>query len=422
MARIVITAWGTYGDLFPALGVARELKRRGHVPVLATCAYYREIVEREGIFFMPCRPNINPDDKALAERVMDPWRGAEAIFKEIILPAVRDSHADMLAVTEGADLVLSHPVAFAARIAAETRGLPWLSFVLAPISMFSAHDPALPPGAPWLRHVLRWGPRTGRLFRALARSITGRWFQPLHELRSELGLPAIGNPVFEGQFSPFGTLALFSPVIGPPQPDWPMKSTATGFVRFNHEMTLAPEVEAFLSAGDAPIVFTLGSSAIFVARQFYEESIGAARLAGRRAVLLAGPGGAERLAPLLTTNELAVDYAPHHLLFPRAAVIVHQAGVGTLAEGLRSGRPTLIVPHANDQPDNAYRAERLGCARVLMPTRYRAARAAQELHALLEDPAYVLRAANIRTTMGDEDGAVAACNLIERCLATIRPQ
>jgi UDP:flavonoid glycosyltransferase YjiC (YdhE family) len=45
--------------------------------------------------------------------------------------------------------------------------------------------------------------------------------------------------------------------------------------------------------------------------------------------------------------------------------VVHQAGIGTLAQALRAGRPQVILPVAFDQPDNARRAAALGVGRVL---------------------------------------------------------
>lgn len=418
MARIVLTAWGTFGDVFPALGLALRLKARGHEPVVATCAFYREMVEARGVKFAPLAPDIDPSDKAFAARVMDPWRGAEAIFRESILPALARSLADMRAAADGADLIVSHPVTFTARMVAEERGLPWLSSALAPISFLSAHDPPVPPGAPWLRHLLRRGLSWGKSFRWLAHRMTEPWFAPVHAMRRDLGLPPVGHALFDGQFSPLGTLALFSPSIGAPQPDWPPRSIATGFINYNGGEPLAVEVQQFLGAGSPPLVFTLGTSAVFVAGDFYEQSILAARMLGKRALLLTGPDHLARVQPLLTADMLAVEFAPHAAVFPHSLAIVHQAGMGTLAQGLRSGRPTLIVPHANDQPDNAWRAARLGTARVLMPRQYQAKKVARELHALCSDVRYLDAAANIRKRLEHEDGAEAASAVIESCLET----
>lgn len=135
-----------------------------------------------------------------------------------------------------------------------------------------------------------------------------------------------------------------------------------------------------------------------------------------RALLLTGPEHLQRVRACAKANMLAVEFSPHAAVFPRAAAIVHQAGMGTLAQGLRSGRPTLIVPHANDQPDNAWRAARLGTARVLLPKQYRAAKVARELHALVSDVRYLDAAANIRDALQHEDGASVACEVIEAAL------
>ncbi|MBL8515878.1 MAG: glycosyltransferase family 1 protein [Betaproteobacteria bacterium] len=421
MARIILTAWGTFGDVFPALGIALALQARGHDAVVATCGYYRDMVIARGVKFAPLAPDIDPNDKAFAARVMDPWRGAEAIFKESILPALRTSLTDMRAAAEGADLIVSHPVTFAAPLVAEEKGLIWLSSVLAPISFLSAHDPSVPPAAPSLRHLLKRGLGWGQAFRWLAHRMTAPWFEPVHALRRELGLRPVGHALFDGQFSPWGTLALFSPLIGAPQPDWPPRAVPTGFVNYNGGEPLSPEVEAFLEAGPAPLVFTLGTSAVFVAGDFYEVSIAAAERLGMRALLLTGPDHLERVRRETPAGMLAVDFAAHAAVFPRAAAIVHQAGMGTLAQGLRSGRPALIVPHANDQPDNAWRAARLGVARVLSPAKYRSAAVARHLHALLADVRYLDAAANIRNALQHEDGARAAADTIEAALRQAVP-
>jgi UDP:flavonoid glycosyltransferase YjiC (YdhE family) len=99
------------------------------------------------------------------------------------------------------------------------------------------------------------------------------------------------------------------------------------------------------------------------------------------------------------------------LLFPRAAVVVHQAGIGTLAQALRSGRPQLIVPFYADQMDNASRAVGLGVARRLAPERYDAKTAGRELEALTRQPQYGLRAAQLAGALAGEDGAARGARI-----------
>ncbi len=116
----------------------------------------------------------------------------------------------------------------------------------------------------------------------------------------------------------------------------------------------------------------------------------------------------------LSKDVMLVDRAPHQLLFPRASAVVHQGGSGTTAQALRSGHPMLVVPHAHDQPDNAFRVANLGVARTVFPRRYRAARVARELERLLGDAAYRERSASVAELVKAEGGADAAADAIDR--------
>ena len=238
-------------------------------------------------------------------------------------------------------------------------------------------------------------------------------------LRAELGLPPGVNPMFEGQHSPGLVLALFSGLLGAPQPDWPPNTRVTGFLfydRLEKGQGLSVELARFLDAGPPPIVFTLGTSAVMNAGNFYVESAAAAKELGRRAVLLVGLDLGNLPPGALPAGVAAFDYAPFSELFPRAAAIVHQGGAGTTAQAMRAGRPMLVVPFAHDQQDNAARVERLGIARQVGRTKYTARRVAAELRALLEDGRYAAKAEEVGRRIRSEDGVAAACDAIEQRL------
>jgi UDP:flavonoid glycosyltransferase YjiC (YdhE family) len=110
---------------------------------------------------------------------------------------------------------------------------------------------------------------------------------------------------------------------------------------------------------------------------------------------------------------LFIDRAPHQLLFPRAAAVVHPGGAGTLAQALRAGKPMLLVPHAHDQPDNAARAMRLGVARTIRRHAYRGPRVARELEQMLNDEGLQRRASEIGAVVRSEGGAAAAAAEID---------
>jgi len=113
---------------------------------------------------------------------------------------------------------------------------------------------------------------------------------------------------------------------------------------------------------------------------------------------------------------MALPYAPFSKIFPRAAAIVHQGGIGTCAQALASGRPMLVVPFAFDQPDNAARLQRLGVARAIPRKHYTARRTSSDLEHLLTDPAYAARAAAAARRIAGENGVRTACDAIENHL------
>ena len=209
---------------------------------------------------------------------------------------------------------------------------------------------------------------------------------------------------------------MFSPVLAKPQLDWDRNTVITGFTFYDGDLqqaTLPPALQQFLAAGEPPIVFTLGSAIVMIPGTFYEESIQAATRLSRRAVLLIGKNQPPANLP---QDTIAIDYVPHSQIFPHACAIVHQGGVGTTAQALRAGVPTLIMPYSYDQPDNAARVKRLGTSRTIDRAEYTASKVTQELRVLLENPEYATKAAEISQIIQAEDGVRVACDAIVKSL------
>jgi UDP:flavonoid glycosyltransferase YjiC (YdhE family) len=422
--RIVLTTFGSLGDLHPYIAVALGLQARGHEAVIATSGSYRQKIEALGIGFRAVRPD-HPDLEAnpeLMRRIMDRRTGSEFVIRELMMSVLRESYEDTLAAADGADLLVSHMLTFTTRLVAEKRGIRWASTFLQPLGLFSAYDPPVVPQAPFLAKLRFLGPAFHRLLFWCAKRSVRSWSVPWHRLRPEVGLPPTSeSPLFEGQNSPALVLMLFSKLLAERQADWPRQAVLSGFPFYDGdgEAGMPPELVHFLDVGPPPLVFTLGSSAVVDAGLFYEHSIAAAKRLGRRAVLLVGKNPRNRPASL-PEGVVAFSYAPYSELFPRAAAIVHQGGIGTTAQAMRSGRPMLVMPYAHDQPDNAERVARLGIARTIGRHRYTPARATAELRHMLDNPAYSQRASEVGRQIQREDGVGAACDCLERLLQTPR--
>ena len=420
MSRIVLNTFGSLGDLHPYLALALELKRRGHEPLIATSAIYREKVESAGLLFHPVRPDVGQllnDKKALA-RMWHPQRGTEYLVRDYILPHLNASYEDLLAACQGADLVLTHAVAYAGPLVAEQLKLPWISVALQPLLFLSAYDAPVLTVAPFLPALRKFGVAPVKVILDLGRWQTRRWARPIGKLRRSIGLPdSVKNPILDGTFSPWGTLALFSSQFAQPQPDWPQKVIVCGFPFYDSlgpASTSSPALDRFLAAGEPPILFTLGSSAVLHPGSFYRASFEALRASGRRGILLIGALPTDTMEGPMPTNILVEGYLPYSEIMPRCVAIVHQGGIGTTAQALRAGRPMIVVPWSHDQPDNAHRLKRLGVSRTLPRSRYTARSLQHELDLLLADPNYAADAQRLSTVIAREDGVQTACNAIEQ--------
>lgn len=423
--RIVLSNIGTFGDINPLVALALELKRRGHVPVMALPNVFRPKIEPLGLEFRAIRPDIDPTNNVLVEMVYDIKHGTEHGLRDFLFPSLRQTYDDLTAAaTEPvrADLLLLGELNYAGPLVAEKTGIPWASYVLAPLSFFSAFDPPVLPPFPKLARADRT-PGFGRVIRRVARLTTRKWPEPIYALRRELGLPRGENPLFDAKHSPDLVLALFSRVLGVEQKDWPAHALIAGFCFYDSDAgnaALPANLEKFVAEGEAPVVFTLGSAAVLAAGDFYEVSAEAAERLGVRAVLLIGTDPRNRPKRALPDSICVVEYAPYSALLPKARMVVHQGGVGTTAQCLRAGKPMLIMPYSHDQPDNARRMRRLGVARTIEKSDYTAERVARKVRALLDEPEFAERAAKVAAQLAREDGVKTACDALEALHAKTR--
>jgi len=417
--RIVLSNIGTLGDTNPLIALALELKRRGHTPVMALPAIYEAKVRPLGLEFCPIQPNIDPSNTALVEMIYDVKKGTERGLRDFLFPALRETYADLMAAAmrpTRADLLLVGELNYAGPIVGELTGIPWASYLLAPLSFFSAFDPPVLPMYPRLARMDHAIPGFGRGVRRLARFVSRKWPQPIYDLRKELGLERGPNPLFDAKHSPQLVLALFSRLLGQEQKDWPANTVTTGFAFYDADAgksKLPEDLEKFLDAGEPPVVFTLGSAAVLAAGRFYEFSAKAAMKLGLRAVLLIGSDPRNRPTQKLPDSICVAEYAPYSELFSRAALVVHQGGVGTTAQCMRAGTPMLIMPYSHDQPDNARRMMRLGVARVLSKAKYTPLRVARVIGKMLADETLKQRSKSIALQMRHEDGIRKACDELE---------
>src|SRR5256714_7898799 len=112
--RIVISTFGSFGDVHPYIAIALELKRRGHRPVIATAEVYREKTDAAGPELHPVRPEMpgwdQPDEVArMVGDFIDARKGTERILRSLT-ESPRESYEDLVPAAPAAALLLPHPL------------------------------------------------------------------------------------------------------------------------------------------------------------------------------------------------------------------------------------------------------------------------------------------------------------------------
>ena len=211
MSQIVVTTIGSLGDLHPLIAIGLGLRDRGHNIIFATVKDYRSKIESLGFKFHALRPDyIAVDDPEMLARMMDLQKGTERVVRDYLLANLHDTYTDLMNVAQNADFIVANEVVYAARIVAEKLKIRWAFCAMAPGSFFSAYDPFVLPPFPALSKLRTFGPAVNGSVKSLAKFMTRSWGEPIHQLRQELGLSPVGNPIIDDKFSPHLVLALFS--------------------------------------------------------------------------------------------------------------------------------------------------------------------------------------------------------------------
>jgi rhamnosyltransferase subunit B len=420
--QFLLTTFGSLGDLHPYIAVGIGLKERGHDVTIGSSAVYRPKVEGEGLKFRALRPEFEVGDPEVMRKAFHPRTGGHYILTKMVLPHLAAGYEDTLAAAREAEVIVSHAVAFATPMAAEVLKRPWIAVALQPSVIFSAYDPPVMPGLAALSRLLTLGPGFWKPALGTIKAIVGMWGGPLNNFRGSLGLPPKRNAVIDDMMSPYGTQAWFSKLLASPQPDWPANLSVKGFAFYDKQTPgsgLGAEIQRFLANGEPPVIFTMGSAAVYDATGFYKATFEALRATGQRAVVLTGADARNQPQTTLPDSVLVADYAPYSELFPLGWATVHQGGIGTTGQALRAGRPMIIVPESHDQPDNAFRVARIGAGRTIPRGRYSAKRLIGELKELRNER-YRERANAAARVISEEDGVRAACEGLEQTLIEAR--
>jgi rhamnosyltransferase subunit B len=359
--KMIITALGSGGDVFPFLALGAILRQRGHTVTLIANPHFATEVAQAGLELTPLGTEAEYRAFIQQPEVWEGQRGFPIIWRQLMDLTPRLLATIEAEIVPGQTVLVGSTLSLATRLAQERRPVPAATVHLAPNCFLSAYDfpvgsaRSLPAWTPlWARKALLTGIDRGLLDATCAK--------PLNRLRASLGLPPVRSVMRRWLHSPDLTIGAFPDWLAAPQPDWPASAVVTGFLRWRDPAAAAlpEEIQTFLEAGPPPLVFTAGTGMI-QARGFFACARQTVTALGLRALFITR--FAETLPDPLPSCIQTATHLPFDHLLPRVAALVHHGGIGTLAASLAAGVPQLIVPFAFDQFDNARRAERLGVAR-----------------------------------------------------------
>ncbi len=382
---ILLCTIGSAGDVNPFIGIGKQLKARGFRVVLITSQYFETQARSAGLEFFGLGSTEDYQSIIQDPDLWSPDKGFKVFADRVVFPIMEPAYEIIAGFDPSKTILVAQGQFFAAHIAHEKLGFPFITIHLSPAAFRSIYEfPLSPISLP--PFVIRG------LFSLIDALVLDKLFAPnINRFRQSLGLPPI-NKIFGGwMHSPQKNLGLFPDWFAALQRDWPPQTQLTSFVYYdkqNGNEELPEALDKFLGTGSAPIIFTAGT-AMKHADQFFLDCIRACQLLGHRGILLTQHP--EQLPAELPQGIQHFAYLPFSEVLPRALALVHHGGIGTTAQAIAAGIPQLIRPMAHDQPDTAARVEKLGIGASLSPKKFNATALAEKLRILITSQAVLDR-------------------------------
>jgi sterol 3beta-glucosyltransferase len=418
--RITIFGAGSQGDIQPCLRLGKGLQQADWPVLLAAPQNFAGLVQGADLDFHPLRGDVQQIMAGETGQKYMESAGANPIWsilamRKMLGPVALQMAEDVLEACRQADALITLAVfaPFGATVA-EIRGIPLI--LVEPTPVLPTGDfPA--PGWPLQK---QWGRLHNRLSGLAMLEVIWQWYRPfVNEFRRRYGLRPSKGADFYRTLTSAPLLGAYSPAVIPRPRDWPGNVHLTGYWFEGAQSTWQPpvELEAFLSWGQPPVYVGFGSMTGRDPERFTRIVLEALAKSGRRGILATGWGGMNVMKMKAPEDVFILNAAPHGWLFPRMAAVVHHGGAGTTAEGLRAGKPTVIVPFIVDQLFWGRRVQELGAGPEPLPAkRLTSASLAEAIYRATTDTTMMRRAEALGQAICKETGVTNAVEIIRRCL------
>lgn len=370
MSTVLAYTSPALGHLFPMVPLLLELRARGHRVHVRTLADQVEHLESLGL-------EASAQDSRVADVAHADWEARNP--KESLAMAVRTfaeraridgpDFQDALDAVQP-DVCVVDINAWGALVAAESSGVPWVTFSPFTPPLRSRSAPPFGPGLAPMSGPL--GRLRDGIARPLVMGVAERLFGPaIGELRTSAGLPPVRNADAFFRRAPLMMITTAEP-FEYPRPDWGDDIRMIGACAWEPPTATPP----WLADVDAPVVLVTTSS------EYQDDGVlvrtALEALADEPVHVVATmPAGLADDLPV-PANASVQAFVPHGPVLDRAVVAVTHGGMGATQKALARGVPVCVVPFGRDQLEVARRVEVSGAgvrlpAKRLEPERLRAA-------------------------------------------------
>lgn len=420
MAIIVITSYGTLGDILPLVALGVALKSQGHQVRMAINESMKSYAFKAGLEAVSNgRLDLGKNEAQKYSQSWNHWFNKGTLseqFEQNMFSRNRleydltHSVKHLLKVCQDADLLISTPQQnLISAIVHDKIALPWISASVTPdLYCLEKNNSS---------NTLVKTVSTSEQIASLQLQIS----EIAQKVRQSIGLTKISpqdwNSYGESKNIILGSSEYFS------QPSKKYSHiTQTGFWFYEDPEWIDwrphNELKEFVETTHKLLVLSFSSQPVEKTGSVIAVHVRAAAKLGYR--ILIQQGWADFNESFLPSdidrnNVMFTGFMPQDWLFSRAAALIYHGGIGTTARALRNGCPVIVEPYGNDQFFNAKQIVSLKLGTAINPTLTNSDELVRVLRKILT-PEYKRRCQTFGAKIRQEQGIDKACNFINEQL------
>jgi MGT family glycosyltransferase len=392
--RVLFCSFDSPGHLFPLVGLALELHRRGNRVAFATGQPALQTLEAAGI-------------ERIARGEPDGPSFRVNVHHQPLAIAVDVKHVEHAMEQFSPNAIVTHQLAHAPLLVRERTGIP-----VAVMGLFS--------------YLWSWSPHAADEAGATGLERTRRW-----RIRSDVSIINEARKLFrmptftvDGSDLPFlGDLFMLRTVweLAPEMPELPPQVHTVGACPWEppqDEVAAWRALQGQFSLPDAALLY-VQHGRTFGGPGFWAQLTEA--LTGQPVQVVAAVGRMDQEVGCVPPNFTVLDHVPQGLVLPHARAVVCGGHTSAVLGALTHGLPSVLIPAGGETPDNAERVVGARCGVQIGEEILTADAVRNAVEAVLEGVGFSQNCRRVRQVFAESYPFHEAADLVEQLAATGRP-